>query len=98
MLFERHGFASLALCRAVPVMAEASVLLAGAAQMPLRKTLIACAPANAGIALVYAGIGAYALQLDAFLLAFAAAVVVPGIMYGLFQMYSPRTFSESASK
>lgn len=67
---------ALALTRAVPVLAEATVLAAGAAGAPGRFAVVTSL-ANAGVAAVYAGVGAAALSQGSFLLAFAAAAGLP---------------------
>jgi Na+/proline symporter len=67
--------AALALCRPVPVFAEASVI----AGMRMGPALAATSPANLGLSAVYAGVGAAAKDPWGFLLAFAAALVMPGL-------------------
>jgi uncharacterized membrane protein YdjX (TVP38/TMEM64 family) len=67
----------LAGSRAVPMLAEASVIVAGMLARPFGRFLGICAMANLGVSAVYAAIGAYALRTQSFLLAFAGAVVVP---------------------
>ena len=74
----RWGGLSLIATRAVPVLAESSVVFAGALRMPLPRFLALTGASNAAIAAVYAFVGAYALEARAFLLAFAASVIVPG--------------------
>jgi membrane protein DedA with SNARE-associated domain len=73
----RHGDWSLVLARAVPVLAEGSTILAGAAAMPFVRFLIVTTAANLGIAAVYSAVGAYAADVRSFLLAVAGAVLVP---------------------
>jgi uncharacterized membrane protein YdjX (TVP38/TMEM64 family) len=75
----RYGDWGLMLCRAVPVLAEASVVVAGFNRMPFRRFLALCALSNLGIAAAYAAIGAYAMDAGSFLLAFAGAICVPGV-------------------
>ena len=77
---QRWGGYSLIVSRAVPVLAETSVLLAGTVRMPLARFVPLTAASNAAIALVYAGVGSYALETRAFLLAFAASVLVPALL------------------
>lgn len=74
------GPATLVLTRAVPVLAEASTVAAGLAAMPLARFAAATGLPNAGIALLYAAAGA-ALPgtAGAFLMTFAAAVVLPAL-------------------
>jgi uncharacterized membrane protein YdjX (TVP38/TMEM64 family) len=76
-LSERHGDWVLAISRPVPVLAEASVLLAGIARTPYRRFLVITSLANAGISFVYAFAGALSVGTGSFLLAFAAALVLP---------------------
>lgn len=76
-LAQRHGGWSLAIARPVPVLAEASTLLAGAAAMPFGRFLAVTTAANLGIAIVYAAVGAFAANVQSFLLAVAGAVLVP---------------------
>ena len=65
--------------RAVPVLAEASVLFAGVVRMPFGRFVLLATLSNLGIALTYSAVGAYALKVESFLLAFGAAIAVPGI-------------------
>lgn len=74
---QRWGLHSLVLLRAVPVLAEASVIVAGMSKLPLRNFILVTAMANAGIALVYALIAAYAQLEASFILAFTASLVLP---------------------
>lgn len=76
----RFGDWMIVIFRAVPVLAEASVLFAGIAGMPVRRFLLLTTLSNAGIALAYAAVGAYALEAGSFLLAFGGAVVLPGVV------------------
>lgn len=76
----RFGDWTIVIFRAVPVLAEASVLFAGIAGMPVRRFLLLTTLSNAGIALAYAAVGAYALEAGSFLLAFGGAVVLPGVV------------------
>ncbi|MEZ5395647.1 MAG: hypothetical protein R2724_22920 [Bryobacterales bacterium] len=53
--------------------------------MPLGRFVLLTALSNLAIALVYAAVGAYALEANSFLLAFAGAIVLPGIAMLLFR-------------
>lgn len=77
-----HGHWGLVVCRGVPVLAEASVVLAGFNHMPLRRFLAVCALSNLGIAATYSALGAHAVDTGSFLLAFVGALCVPAL--GLF--------------
>ncbi len=76
----RWGRFSLVAARAVPVLAEASVVLAGALRMPARTFALATGISNAVIALAYAAVGAYALETNAFLLAFGGSIGISGVL------------------
>jgi uncharacterized membrane protein YdjX (TVP38/TMEM64 family) len=80
---ERFGSAALVVSRPVPVLAEASVLFAGACGVPFWRTMALSALANAGISLAYAAVGAFSARIDSFLLAFAGAMGLPAIALGI---------------
>ena len=77
--FARWGDWSLIVSRAVPVLAEASVVFAGTVRMPFARFAFLTGVANAAIALVYAAVGTYALGTQTFLLAFAGSIALPGL-------------------
>ncbi len=76
-LAERIGFGTLVVARAVPVLAEGSVLAAGLVRYPFRGFFIITALANLGVAALYCFVGAASLETSSFLLAFAGAIIVP---------------------
>ena len=78
-LLDRHGIWALAACRAVPVLAEASVVFSGLARTRLRPFLLISSFSNLAIAATYSAVGHYALQVDSFLLAFLGAVTLPAL-------------------
>ncbi len=75
----RWGDWSLIASRAVPVLAEASVVFAGAARMPRARFAVLVGLSNAAIALVYAFVGAFALETQTFLPAFLGSIALPGL-------------------
>lgn len=75
----------LILARGVPVLAEASVVAAGAARLDPVVFLASTAVANAGVALAYAGVGAAAAGSGSFLLAFIGIAAVPALGWGLWR-------------
>ena len=79
----RYGVVGLVSARAVPVLAEATVVFAGVARFPFNRFVIAIGIANLGIAATYAAIGAYAFDVNSFLLAFAGAIAVPAVAIGI---------------
>lgn len=68
----------LAALRPVPVLAEASVLLAGISRMPLRRFAVVTVLANLGVSLAYAWVGSRSAEVGSFLLAFGGAMLLPG--------------------
>lgn len=82
-LLERYGPLAVIAVRAVPVLAEASILLAGIGRMPQAAVLRAALLANAGLSLIYAGLGAWAVDAGAFMLAFAGSLLLPCLAYAL---------------
>jgi uncharacterized membrane protein YdjX (TVP38/TMEM64 family) len=61
----RHGTVLILVCRAVPVLGEASIVAAGAGRMPFAPALAAAAAANFVIGAVYAFAGTAPLALAA---------------------------------
>ena len=86
--------ATLVLTRAVPVLAEAGTLAAGAAGMPVGAFLRVTSLANAGVAIVYAGVGAAALNAHSFLLAFLAAAGLPALAWGFWRLAGRRVLDQ----
>ncbi len=78
-LFTDAGPAMLIVARAVPVLAEASALAAGAVRMPFLPFMIATSVANAGVAVAYAAAGAAAVSNGSFLIVFIGLVTVPAL-------------------
>jgi uncharacterized membrane protein YdjX (TVP38/TMEM64 family) len=73
----RYGDLALVLFRAVPVLAEASVLFAGFTRMPRARFLRVTALSNLGISAAYAGAAVYSARKESFLLAFGGAMAIP---------------------
>lgn len=80
-LVARHGLWALVLLRAVPVLAEASVVVAGAAGLRLAGFVAVMALSNLGIAAVYAGLGAFGMGAGSMGLALAAAIALPALAW-----------------
>jgi uncharacterized membrane protein YdjX (TVP38/TMEM64 family) len=78
-LATEYGNYAIAICRPVPVLAEASIIVAGLVGAPLTRFLPVVLWSNLGIAVVYAAIGAFAMRVQSFLLAFLGAILVPGL-------------------
>lgn len=74
---ERGGNWLIALSRSIPVLAEASVIVAGAARMSFPRFLTVTALSNLGVAVVYATAGAVSATSGSFFLALGAALALP---------------------
>ena len=93
-LFADAGPAMLIVARAVPVLAEASALAAGAARMPLVPFLAATGVANAGVAVAYAATGAAAASSGSFLIVFLGLAAVPAIGWAVWRLLRHRRSGE----
>lgn len=90
-LNEQYGPALLVVTRAMPVLAEASVLMAGVHGMTWRRFLPAIALSNLGIAVAYAGFGDYAEQRQWLPFALGVAVAIPVVIASAGRWLLPRT-------
>ncbi|NNB84378.1 TVP38/TMEM64 family protein [Corallococcus exiguus] len=88
-LAERRGAWLLIALRGVPMLAESSVLFAGASRMPLGSFLGACALSNLGVCATYAAVGAYSARLGSFLTLFLGMVLLPGLALWLVRRFLP---------
>jgi len=89
-LSARFGPRLIVVTRAVPVLAEASVLLMGATGLSWRRFVIPLGLSNLGIALAYSVFGRYAAQHDALLPALAASIALPLLATALFRLWIPK--------
>jgi len=84
---------AVVISRPIPVLAEVSVLFAGLSRMPAARFFLLSTLANLGISLGYALVGAYASNANAFFVAFAGAMLLPGLA-----MLLARTHLHSSEK
>lgn len=78
-LLNRYGPVLLVVLRPIPILAETSVLAAGAAGAGAKRALIAIIMTNLGISVAYTILGAWASDGEAFLVVLAASILVPGL-------------------
>lgn len=91
--FERHGAWSIPLFRAVPVLAEASLIVAGSLRLSPTRYWAACLSSNLGVAAVYAWAGAMALGGASWLWIFLGSMAFPGALWLLARVWrtAPRS-------
>lgn len=77
----RYGLLALVVCRPVPVLAEATVLVAGAMGVPFWRAVGVSTAANLGVAAAYAVPGAVADGPGWVLVVFAASCAVPALLW-----------------
>jgi uncharacterized membrane protein YdjX (TVP38/TMEM64 family) len=86
----RFGPWVLIVTRALPILAEAAVLLMGAARLPWRKFLPAIMLSNLGIALVYSILGHLARDRGQLLWAIAVSIALPLLATTMARWLVPR--------
>ena len=77
VLYRRIGDWVMVVCRPVPMLAEASVWFAGLGRMRVGRFVLLVTLANLGVSAVYATVGALSATVSSFLMAFAAAILIP---------------------
>ena len=86
-LTESVGITSLILSRPVPAVAELVTLAAGITRMPFGTFFATIGIANLGVAIVFAGIGAAALESSSATLAFAGAALLPATLWWAYKRF-----------
>jgi len=80
----RNGYWVIAACRAVPVLAEGSLIVAGTARMPSGKTMLTATAANALVPIPYVMLGSAASGSDRmFYVAFGLSLALSGFLWYL---------------
>ncbi|MEM7476814.1 MAG: VTT domain-containing protein [Planctomycetota bacterium] len=95
---QQYGPFVLVLTRAMPVFAEASVLIAGIHQLSWRRFLPAILLSNLGIALAYAWFGDYAERNQWLPFALGIAIAVPILVAAIAKSFLPRATVEEIEK
>lgn len=86
---EQYGPSVLVLTRALPVFAEASILIAGIHRLSWRRFLPAVLLSNLGISIAYAAFGDYAERHQWLPLALAVAIAVPVLVAAVAKRFFP---------
>ncbi len=87
---DRFGPSVLVLTRAMPVFAEASVLIAGIHRLSWRRFLPAVLLSNLGISIAYSALGDYAERHQWLPLALAVAIAIPVLVAAVAKRFFPR--------
>jgi uncharacterized membrane protein YdjX (TVP38/TMEM64 family) len=97
---ERFGPSLVAMGRPVPVLAEATTLIAGATRMNFKQFITVSSLANLGISIVYSATGALSIQAGSFILAVVASMALPATAWWVVTrvLKQRRSFRESAKK
>lgn len=81
VFFEKHGMMAVIVSRPIPILAEAVTIIAGISRMPGRKFFPAVLLGLLPTAVIYAVVGAYALNLQSGLYVFLAAMALAGVVW-----------------
>lgn len=87
---DRYGPTVLVLTRAMPVFAEASVLIAGIHRLAWQRFLPAVMLSNLGIAIAYAALGDYAERHQWLPLALGVAIALPVLVAAVAKRFFPQ--------
>ena len=71
----------LIVSRPVPGFAELIAITAGLSKIPFRLFLLVVSTTNIGVAIIFSGIGAAAIENDSLSLAFIGAIIFPAVLY-----------------
>lgn len=93
---DRYGPLVLVITRAMPVFAEASILMAGIHQLAWRRFVPAIIASNLGLAIAYAAFGDYAERHQWLPLALAVSVAVPMVVAGIARKWLPESTADTA--
>ena len=88
---DRYGPLVLVLTRAMPVFAEASVLIAGIHRLSWRRFLPAVILSNLGIAIAYSALGEYAQRHQWLPFALAVSIALPVLVAAAAKRFFPET-------
>ncbi|MEG2415272.1 MAG: VTT domain-containing protein [Kiritimatiellia bacterium] len=91
----RYGVTVLIALRAVPVLAEASVLFAGVAQLPARQSMLFLVLGDAAVSFAYAWVGSMGRASDAMMPAFLASMALSALLLLLAKVLRPRRDSNA---
>ena len=77
----------LIVSRPVPGFAELIAITAGLSKIPFRLFLLVVSTTNIGVAIIFSGIGAAAIENDSLSLAFIGAFIFPAVLYFVYTKF-----------
>ena len=77
----------LIVSRPVPGFAELIAITAGLSKIPFRLSLLVVSTTNIGVAIIFSGIGAAAIENDSLSLAFIGAIIFPAVLYFVYTKF-----------
>ena len=77
----------LIVSRPVPGFAELIAITAGLSKIPFRLFLLVISTTNIGVAIIFSGIGAAAIENDSLSLAFIGAIIFPAVLYFVYTKF-----------
>ena len=88
----------LILSRPVPGFAELITLSAGLSNMPFKNFISVVGITNLGVAIVFSGIGAAAIDSNSSFLAFTGAAVLPALCYFFYKKFYKSIYERKIKK
>tara|TARA_B100000886_G_scaffold141823_1_gene96199 strand:+ start:498 stop:1160 length:663 start_codon:yes stop_codon:yes gene_type:complete len=83
----------LIVSRPVPGFAELIAITAGLSKIPFRLFLLVVSTTNIGVAIIFSGIGAAAIENESLSLAFIGAIIFPAVLYFVYtKFYKSKLF------
>lgn len=77
----------LIVSRPVPGFAELIAITAGLSKIPFRLFLLVVSTTNIGVAIIFSGIGAAAIENDSLSFAFIGAIIFPAVLYFVYTKF-----------
>ena len=77
----------LIVSRPVPGFAELIAITAGLSKIPFRLFFLVVSTTNIGVAIIFSGIGAAAIENDSLSLAFIGAIIFPAVLYFVYTKF-----------
>jgi uncharacterized membrane protein YdjX (TVP38/TMEM64 family) len=97
-LLNKWGWLAIIVTRSIPLLAETTLIMAGASSMQLRSMILATLAGTLPIAVLYAVIGATAAHFDHAFLAFGWVVLMTGLLWFVGRRMHKTLFKRNSSQ